>query len=79
MNGKIDIHEKSINLARRWSVQNENDLMQVSIAEVVVLLEGNDIALSNEDDLGRMGPGIEILTCNMLLFELSAQFNCLSH
>jgi hypothetical protein len=38
MNGKIDIHEKSINLARRWSVQNENDLMQVSM----VLPEGND-------------------------------------
>jgi hypothetical protein len=43
MNGKIGIHEKSINLARRWSVQNENDLMQVSI-EVVVLQEGNDKA-----------------------------------
>jgi hypothetical protein len=36
MNGKIDIHEKSMNLARRWSVQNENDLMQVS-TELVVL------------------------------------------
>jgi hypothetical protein len=39
MKGKIDIHEKSINLARRWSVQNENDLMQVSM----VLLEGTDV------------------------------------
>lgn len=54
MSGKIDIHEKSINLARRWSVQNENDLMQVSI-EVVVLQEGNDCptrTISERLDLG---------------------------
>jgi hypothetical protein len=30
MNTKIALHEKAINLARRWSVQNEHDLMQVS-------------------------------------------------
>ena len=27
---KIAVHERAINLARRYSVQNENDLMQVS-------------------------------------------------
>ena len=26
---KLVLHEKAVNLARRWSVQNENDLMQV--------------------------------------------------
>jgi hypothetical protein len=50
MSGKIDIHEKSINLARRWSVQNENDLMQVS-TEGVALQEGNDVALSSEETI----------------------------
>jgi hypothetical protein len=35
MSKKITIHEKSINLARHWSVQNENDLMQVSVAVVL--------------------------------------------
>ena len=26
---KIAMHTEAVNLARRWSVQNENDLMQV--------------------------------------------------
>jgi hypothetical protein len=26
---KVSVHAQAINLARRWSVQNENDLMQV--------------------------------------------------
>jgi hypothetical protein len=29
------IHERAINLARRWSVQNENDLMQVSFKDLL--------------------------------------------
>lgn len=31
MSNKASIHEKALNLARRWSVQNENDLMQEDI------------------------------------------------
>ena len=26
---KIAVHTNAVNLARRWSIQNENDLMQV--------------------------------------------------
>jgi len=34
-------HEKALNLARRWSVQNENDLLQVSISVRTQLMNAN--------------------------------------
>ena len=51
-NNKVWVHDKAVNLARRYSVQNENDLLQVcELNKFVIDEKGKKVSFSDASKL----------------------------